>query len=234
MRLRRSQIVASMRSILGGQGFIEVETPMLHPIPVVRRRPFITHRQYREDLYLRIAPEPTQRLVVGGMEKVFEIGRAVPQRGHVDSTQSRVRRWFYWAYADHADMMELTENLVAVPPTVYTGDRRIRRSRGRPFHLRAPRHDKNSSPSTQVWRSVLKRRWTCSPWRAVDPGEGPLRPRKAHPEIYEKTCEAELWGPVFVTDYPVEVSPLSREHRTAGQTERWAIVAGRERQRPSS
>ena len=114
---KRSQIVASMRSILGGQGFIEVETPMLHPIPGgALARPFITHHNaLGEDLYLRIAPELyLKRLVVGGMEKVFEIGRVFRNEGMSTRHNPEFTMLeLYWAYADHADMMELTENLVA-------------------------------------------------------------------------------------------------------------------------
>ena len=106
-----------MRSILGGQGFIEVETPMLHPIPGgALARPFITHHNaLGEDLYLRIAPEPyLKRLVVGGMEKVFEIGRVFRNEGMSTRHNPEFTMLeLYWAYADHADMRELTENLVA-------------------------------------------------------------------------------------------------------------------------
>ena len=114
---RRSSIVSSLRRRLAERGFAEVETPMLHPIPGgAAARPFVTrHEALRTDLYLRIAPELyLKRLVIGGMERVFEIGRVFRNEGI--STRHNPEFTIlelYWAYADYTDIMELTEHLVA-------------------------------------------------------------------------------------------------------------------------
>jgi len=114
---RRSQILAGLRRRLDEQGFVEVETPILQPIPGgAAARPFVTHHEaLHTDLYLRIAPELyLKRLVVGGMERVYEIGRVFRNEGiSTRHNPEFTMLELYWAYADHTDIMELTENLVA-------------------------------------------------------------------------------------------------------------------------
>ena len=114
---RRSQIVAALRRRLTEQGFVEVETPVLHPIPGgAAARPFVTrHEALSADLYLRVAPELyLKRLVVGGMERVYEIGRVFRNEGiSTRHNPEFTMLELYWAYADHTDIMELTEHLVA-------------------------------------------------------------------------------------------------------------------------
>jgi lysyl-tRNA synthetase class 2 len=237
--IRRSQIVASMRRILHAQEFIEVETPMLHPIPGgALARPFVTHHNaLGEDLYLRIAPELyLKRLVVGGVEKVFEIGRVFRNEGMSTRHNPEFTMLeLYWAYADHADMMQLTEELVAGIASEVLGTTTIEYD-GREVDLSTPWRratmeeliaeyagvDVNLDTPIDELRAICER-FGVETKAHYGPGKLIL-------ELYEKTCEAELWGPVFVTDYPVEVSPLSREHRERpGYTERFeAIVAGRE------
>ena len=236
---KRSQIVASMRSILGSQGFIEVETPMLRPIPGgALARPFITHHNaLGEDLYLRIAPELyLKRLVVGGMEKVFEIGRVFRNEGMSTRHNPEFTMLeLYWAYADHADMMELTENLVAGVAEQVLGTTTVEYD-GREVDLSTPWRRATMEELIAEHAGVeISLETPMDELRALCERFGievkdHYGPGKLILEIYEKTCEAELWGPVFVTDYPVEVSPLSREHRERpGYTERFeAIVAGRE------
>ena len=228
-----------MRSILGGQGFIEVETPMLHPIPGgALARPFITHHNaLGEDLYLRIAPELyLKRLVVGGMEKVFEIGRVFRNEGMSTRHNPEFTMLeLYWAYADHADMMELTENLVAGVAEQVLGTTTVEYD-GREVDLSTPWRRATMEELIAEHAGVeISLETPMDELRALCERFGievkdHYGPGKLILEIYEKTCEAELWGPVFVTDYPVEVSPLSREHRERpGYTERFeAIVAGRE------
>lgn len=236
---QRSQAVASMRRRLQDQGFIEVETPMLHPIPGgALARPFVTHHNaLDQELYLRIAPELyLKRLVVGGMEKVFEVGRVFRNEGMSTRHNPEFTMLeLYWAYADYDDMMRLTEDLVAgiaqdvVGSTTVTFD-------GRPVDLSTPwrRATMEELIAEQVGVEVslatpkaelieVCERFGVEVKEQYGPGKLIL-------ELYEKTTEGELWDPVFVTDYPVEVSPLSREHRERpGYTERFeAIVAGRE------
>ena len=237
--IKRSQIVATMRRLLQEQDFVEVETPMLHPIPGgALARPFETHHNaLGEDLYLRIAPELyLKRLVVGGMEKVFEIGRVFRNEGMSTRHNPEFTMLeLYWAYADHADMMRLTEELVAGIANDVLGTTTIEYD-GREVDLSTPWRRatmeeliaEHAEVEVSLETPIDELRAICEKFGVeVKPHYGP---GKLILELYEKTCEAELWGPVFVTDYPVEVSPLSREHRDRpGYTERFeAIVAGRE------
>ncbi len=236
---QRSQIVATMRTLLHDQDFVEVETPMLHPIPGgALARPFETHHNALDaNLYLRIAPELyLKRLVVGGMEKVFEIGRVFRNEGMSTRHNPEFTMLeLYWAYADHADMMTLTENLVAGIAEKVIGSTTIDYD-GREVDLSTPWRRatmeelilEHAGVDINLDTPMDELRALCDKFGvAVKDHYGP---GKLILEIYEKTCEPELWGPVFVTDYPVEVSPLSREHRDRpGYTERFeAIVAGRE------
>jgi len=236
---RRSEIVASMRRILHEQDFVEVETPMLHPIPGgALAKPFVTHHNALDtELYLRIAPELyLKRLVVGGMERVFEIGRVFRNEGMSTRHNPEFTMLeLYWAYADHADMMTLTEELIAGTAMEVLGTTVLDYD-GREVDLTTPWRRatmdelilEHAGVEVNVDTPIEELRTLCEKFGVeVKPHYGP---GKLILEIYEKTCEPELWGPVFVTDYPVEVSPLSREHRARpGYTERFeAIVAGRE------
>ena len=236
---RRSEIVASMRRRLAERSFVEVETPMLHPIPGgAAARPFVTHHEaLRADLYLRIAPELyLKRLVVGGMERVYEIGRVFRNEGiSTRHNPEFTMLELYWAYADHTDIMELTENLVAGVAADVCGSTTVAYD-GREVDLSTP------------WRRATMEEVIaeCAGVEvSLDSGPAELRaccdrlgiatgagwgPGKLLLEIYEKAAEPNLWGPVFVVDYPAEVSPLSRRHRTRpGYAERFeGIVAGRE------
>ena len=236
---RRSEIVASMRRILHEQDFVEVETPMLHTIPGgALAKPFVTHHNALDtELYLRIAPELyLKRLVVGGMERVFEIGRVFRNEGMSTRHNPEFTMLeLYWAYADHADMMTLTEELIAGTAMEVLGTTVLDYD-GREVDLTTPWRRatmdelilEHAGVEVNVDTPIEELRTLCEKFGVeVKPHYGP---GKLILEIYEKTCEPELWGPVFVTDYPVEVSPLSREHRARpGYTERFeAIVAGRE------
>ncbi len=236
---RRSEIVASMRRILHEQDFIEVETPMLHPIPGgALAKPFVTHHNALDtELYLRIAPELyLKRLVVGGMEKVFEIGRVFRNEGMSTRHNPEFTMLeLYWAYADHGDMMTLTEELVAGTAMEVLGTTVVDYD-GREVDLTTPWRRatmeelilEHAGVEVSLDTPIDELRTLCEKFGVEVKAH--YGPGKLILEIYEKTCEAELWGPVFVTDYPVEVSPLSREHRDRpGYTERFeAIVAGRE------
>ncbi|MEM9467075.1 MAG: lysine--tRNA ligase [Actinomycetota bacterium] len=236
---KRSQIVATMRRLLHEQDFVEVETPMLHPIPGgALARPFVTHHNaLDQELYLRIAPELyLKRLVVGGMEKVFEVGRVFRNEGMSTRHNPEFTMLeLYWAYADHADMMRLTEELVAGIATEVLGTTTVEYD-GREVDLSTPWRRatmeeliaEHAGVEVSLDTPIDELRAICERFGVETKAH--YGPGKLILELYEKTCEAELWGPVFVTDYPVEVSPLSREHRERpGYTERFeAIVAGRE------
>lgn len=236
---QRSQIVAAMRRWLGERDFIEVETPMLHPIPGgALARPFVTHHNALDtELFLRIAPELyLKRLVVGGMEKVYEIGRVFRNEGMSTRHNPEFTMLeLYWAYADHNDMMTLTEELVAAAATDVLGTTTIDYD-GREVDLSTPWRRatmeelilEHAGVEVSLDTPIDELRALCDKFGVETKAH--YGPGKLILEIYEKTTESELWGPVFVTDYPIEVSPLSREHRDRpGYTERFeAIVAGRE------
>ncbi|MEM7143305.1 MAG: lysine--tRNA ligase [Actinomycetota bacterium] len=236
---QRSQIVSSIRNWLAAKDFVEVETPMLHPIPGgALAKPFVTHHNALDaELYLRIAPELyLKRLVVGGMERVFEIGRVFRNEGMSTRHNPEFTMLeLYWAYADHNDMMTLTEELVAAAATDVLGTTTIDYD-GREVDLSTPWRRatmeelilEHAGVEVSLDTPIDELRALCDKFGVETKAH--YGPGKLILEIYEKTTESELWGPVFVTDYPVEVSPLSREHRDRpGYTERFeAIVAGRE------
>ena len=237
--LLRSGVISLVRRFLEDRGFVEVETPVLHPIPGgALARPFATHHEALDlDLYLRIAPELyLKRLVVGGFERVFEIGRVfrnegISPRHNPEFTMLEL----YQAYADYTDLMALTEELVAHLATDLCGDTRLRYG-DRELQLAPPwrrltlEEVVQERLATEVRLDMPVdelRRIAGSFDVAVDPSWGP---GKLLLELYEKTTEGGLWEPTFVLDYPSEVSPLARGHRDRpGYVERFeAVVAGRE------
>jgi lysyl-tRNA synthetase class 2 len=235
----RSAIVSGMRRWLEDRGFVEVETPMFHPIPGgAAARPFVTHHNALDlELYLRIAPELyLKRLVVGGMERVYELGRVFRNEGlSTRHNPEFTMLELYQAYADYGDMMALTEELVAHLAVQVTGSPVVTYD-GRQIDLTPPWRRVSLVEVVEEHAGVrVDVRMPVDELRriAVDHGvepDGAWGPGKLVLEIYEKTTEAELWDPVFVCDYPKEVSPLARDHRELpGMAERFeAIVAGRE------
>jgi lysyl-tRNA synthetase class 2 len=235
----RSRIMSLTRRFLEDRGFVEVETPVFHPIPGgALARPFTTHHNALDiDLYLRIAPELyLKRLVVGGFERVYELARVFRNEGLSPRHNPEFTMLeLYQAYADYGDMMELTEELVAHLAREVTGSSVVTYG-GRDVDLTPPWPRESLTDLVEQHAGVrvdvrmpvddLRR---IAADRGVEPEES-WGPGKLVLEIYEKSTEHELWGPVFVTDYPQEVSPLAREHRELpGTVERFeAIVAGRE------
>ena len=235
----RSQIMSATRRWLEDRAFIEVETPVFHPIPGgALARPFTTHHNALDlDLYLRIAPELyLKRLTVGGFERVFEIARVFRNEGlSTRHNPEFTMLELYQAYADYTDIMELVEELVAHLATEVCGTTTLTYD-GRELDLSVPWRRATllellaehgglivdlDTPRDELVR--LCQEHDISVKDHYGPGKLIL-------ELYEKTTEPELWGPVFVTDYPKEVSPLSRDHRDqTGWVERFeGIVAGRE------
>jgi lysyl-tRNA synthetase class 2 len=236
---QRSRIVSLTRRWLEDRGFIEVETPTFHPIPGgAAAKPFVTHHNALDmDLYLRIAPELyLKRLVVGGFEKVFELARVFRNEGLSPRHNPEFTMLeLYQAYADYGDMMELTEQLVAHLARELTGGTVVTYG-GREVDLTPPWRRASLVDLVDEHAGVrLDLRMSLDELRRIATEHGveaddAWGPGKLVLEIYEKTTEAELWGPIFVTDYPKEVSPLARDHRELPETvERFEpIVAGRE------
>jgi lysyl-tRNA synthetase class 2 len=237
--LARSRTISLVRRFLEEKGFVEVETPVFHTLPGgATAKPFVTHHNALDmELYLRIALElHLKRLVVGGMEKVFEIGRVFRNEGLSPRHNPEFTMLeLYQAYADYNDMMDLTEQMVAYVARAVTGSTQVDYA-GKKLDLSPP------------WRRVPLLELVAEYSGQELSLEMPLDELRRHAaelgvpvvaswgagkiilEIYEKTTEQNLWGPVFVMDYPKEVSPLAREHRSsAGLVERFEpVVAGRE------
>ncbi len=237
--LQRSKILSLTRRWLEDRGFIEVETPVFHPIPGgALAKPFTTHHNALDmELFLRIAPELyLKRLTVGGFERVFELARVFRNEGlSTRHNPEFTMLELYQAYGDYHDVMALTEELVAYLAMELHGTTKLTYGE-RELDLTPPWRratitevvEEHAGVHVDVQMPVEDlRRIATEHGVEVKPHYGP---GKLMLEIYEKTTEANLWGPVFVMDYPQEVSPLARDHRTEpGLVERFeAIVAGRE------
>ncbi len=219
---RRSHVIRAIRERCWAQGFVEVETPILNAIASGSdARPFETHHNALDsDFFLRIAPELwLKRLVVGGFERVFEMGRVfrnegVSPRHNPEFTMLEI----YCAYWNYEDMMTFTEELTAGVAMDVLGTTEVE-YQGRPFSFAAPwpRRTMAELASEAVGEevSVHTPRETLASMlkdRGVDvhPAWGSGR---CLAELFEATSEASLWNPIFVTDFPVEISPLARRHQ---------------------
>ena len=216
----RSQMVAGIRNYLVRHGFVEAETPMLQVIPGgATARPFITHHNSLDlDMYLRIAPELyLKRLVVGGFERVFEINRNFRNEGlSTRHNPEFTMLEFYQAYADHNDLMNLTEDMLRTLAQDVLGTTEIPYQDdvydfGKPF------------ARLSVFDSILQYNDDIDAATLADEqGARGIAERlgitvkdgwglgKVQIEIFEKTVEHRLKDPTFITDYPTEVSPLAR------------------------
>ena len=236
----RSRIVGALRRTLQGRGFIEVETPMLHPIPGgATARPFVTHHNSLDmELYLRIAPELyLKRLIAGGMRRVFEINRSFRNVGM--STRHNPEFTMlesYSAYDDYTDVMELTEALLGAAAVAATGATELEHQ-GRAVSLAAPfrRATLIDLVRAATGRDDLAYDMPRADVAALCEAHGLALDEawgtgKLIVALYEELVEPNLWEPTFVIDHPVEVSPLARTHRDdPAVTERFElIVTGRE------
>mgnify|MGYP002777190536 CR=1 FL=1 len=237
---RRALITAAIRRYLDQQDFIEIETPVLMPeAGGAEARPFITyHNTLDMELYLRIATElHLKRLIVGGFEKVFELGRVfrnegVSTRHNPEFTTIEV----YQAYADYQDMMNLTEAVIAYAAQEVLGTLEIT-YQGEPVNLTPP------------WRRVTmhdlvkeKTGLDFSQFTSLEEAKAAARQAglinvekcdsigKLLNEAFEQKGEPTLIQPTFVLDYPVEISPLAKPHRSKpGLVERFELfIVGRE------
>ncbi len=219
----RAAIVAALRRFLDSRGFVEVETPMMHPIPGgATARPFVTHHNALDlDLYLRIAPELyLKRLVVGGFERVYEINRNFRNEGI--STQHNpefTMLEFYWAYADYQDLMAFTEEmLVAIATEVAGGttlpwrDTTIDLS---PPWRRLTMREAILAHSELPPEALGERAQLEATARRLGVEDVPrLSSGKLLAEIFEATAETQLHDPTFITDFPADISPLAKRTPT--------------------
>ncbi|WP_322995157.1 lysine--tRNA ligase [Castellaniella sp.] len=242
--LARSRIVNAIRQIMTDANFLEVETPMLHPIPGgAAAKPFITHHNALDmEMYLRIAPELyLKRLIVGGLERVFEINRnfrneGVSPRHNPEFTMME----FYAAYTDYRWLMDYTESLIRETALQVCGTADLS-YQGQPLDLSrafdrltiveaiqkyAPAYTLAQLQDEAFLRQDLRRLGAEVDGPVLaNAGLGALQLA-----LFEETAEAKLWHPTFIIDYPIEVSPLARASDTqAGITERFELFAcGRE------
>ncbi|MDH5422757.1 MAG: lysine--tRNA ligase, partial [Acidimicrobiia bacterium] len=237
--LARIATVRSLRRSFEERGFLEVETPMLQVKPGgALAKPFVTHHKALDlDMYLRIAPELyLKRLIVGGMDKVFEINRNFRNEG-IDTTHNPEFTMLesYEAFADYEDVMAMTEQVVAAAANDVTGSSVVM-YQGQPVDFTPPfrRLSMLDAVNEQLGLGLAYdtsldelRRIAGDLQIKVESSWGP---GKLIAMLFEATVEDRLWAPTFVIDYPVEVSPLSKRHRTDPDvTERFElIVAGRE------
>ncbi len=215
----RSRIVSGVRRFLDNADFIEVETPMMQPIPGgASARPFVTHHNTLDlDLYLRIAPELfLKRLIIGGMERVYELNRnfrneGISTRHNPEFTMLE----FYWAYADYELLMDFTEELVTTVAQDAVGS------------LQLPWGDETIDFS-RPWRRLTMRDAILE-YSDLTPEDLAGRERmeaaarkvgverieersdgKLFEELYEMTAESKMINPTFIMDYPREISPLTK------------------------
>ena len=236
----RTAAMSSIRRFMAEHEFMEVETPMLHPIPGgAAAKPFITHHNALDmQMFLRIAPELyLKRLVVGGFERVFEVNRnfrneGVSPRHNPEFTMME----FYAAYVDYKWLMDFTEAVIRQAAIDAHGTA-VLTYQGRELDLSKPFHrltivgaiNKFASHYTEAQltdaaflRTELKK-FGVEPIKTAGLGALQLA-------LFEETAEAQLWEPTYIVDYPVEVSPLARASDTAPDiTERFELfIVGRE------
>jgi lysyl-tRNA synthetase class 2 len=246
----RSKAVSSIRSFMVEHGFLEVETPMLHPIPGgANAKPFTTHHNaLDQEMFLRIAPELyLKRLLVGGFERVFEINRNFRNEGiSVRHNPEFTMMEFYAAYWDYQDLMSFTESLVRDAALKATGSLRLSYG-GKPVDLSQP------FARLTIHEAICK---FTEGGQMLDDGSGlkvdnatwllnalrklGMTEAKHHLSTrslaslqvlyFEETVEEKLWQPTFICEHPVEISPLARASDTRPDvTERFELyITGRE------
>jgi lysyl-tRNA synthetase class 2 len=232
----RSTAIRSVRESLHARGFLEVETPMLQRVHGgANARPFTTHiNAYDMDLYLRIALElHLKRLVVGGIEKVFEIGRNFRNEG-VDATHNPEFTMLeaYEAYGDYDTMAALTSELIQAAAVAAFGGTVIRRADGSEWDIGGqwPSETVHGAVSRVLGEEVSPDTTEEHLRKLCGSAGVPLQPGwnrgQIVLEMYERLVERRTTVPTFYRDFPVEVSPLTRAHRDDPRlAERWDLVA---------
>jgi lysyl-tRNA synthetase class 2 len=235
----RSKAISSIRTFMVEHGFLEVETPMLHPIPGgANAKPFVTHHNaLDQEMFLRIAPELyLKRLVVGGFERVFEINRNFRNEGiSVRHNPEFTMMEFYAAYWTHHDQMDFTEAILRHAARAAVGSAQLTYA-GKPVDLDKPFARLSMRDSLIVHAGLTEAQADDAAFlheKLKSLGEEPPAHWKLAElqfGLFEAVVEEKLWQPTFITDYPVEVSPLARASDTnPAITERFELfITGRE------
>ncbi len=238
--LTRSALIAGMRRYLEGRGFIEVETPVLQPLAGgAMARPFVTHHNALDvDLYLRIAPELyLKRLLVGGFERVFEIGKNFRNEGisPVHNPEFTMME-LYWAYVDYREVMELVEDMIWTLAREVLGGSKLTIGQAEvdltpPW----PRCSVDSLMQEHLGMSLEAIRADPGAARDALKGRGvEVEGRDTFSQLVDKALKHLVWpsveGAIFVIDHPVELSPLAKKHPLdPSLVERFQpVIAGRE------
>jgi lysyl-tRNA synthetase class 2 len=236
---KRMEIIRLIREFLSRRGFMEVETPMLHPIPGgAAAKPFVTHHNALDmELYLRIAPELyLKRLLVGGFERVFEINRNFRNEGlSTRHNPEFTMLEFYQAYATYHDMMDCTEEMISSICQQVNGSMQIT-YQGTPINLAPPWRRLSMTEALSEVAGLdaavvnddaavmeLARKYKVE----LQPDSGP---GKARTGLFELLVEEKLINPTFITSYPAEISPLARRNEDdPSVTDRFELfITGRE------
>lgn len=238
----RSKAISGIREFMVQHQFLEVETPMLHPIPGgANARPFVTHHNaLDQEMYLRIAPELfLKRLVVGGFERVFEINRNFRNEGiSVRHNPEFTMMEFYAAYWNYRDLMDFTEALVRDAATKAVGTLQLAYG-GKPVDLSQPFGRLTIREAivkhSEAGENVDDRDWLTGQLRKLGMTEEKQRLSQrslASLQVlyFEEKVEEQLWQPTFIMEHPTEISPLARANDDRPEvTERFELyITGRE------
>lgn len=230
--VKRSKIVSAIREFLDGEGFVEVETPVLNTLAGgANARPFITHHNTLDvDMYMRIATELyLKRLIVGGFDKVYEMGRIFRNEGMDPKHNPEFTTVeLYQAYVDYNAMMDITERLICHCAEKACGSLEISYqgqtiSLARPWKrltmVEAVREYIGIDFDTEELPALIEKANAMGLELPADTSWG-----NALYKVFDCFCEEHLQGPVFITDYPVEVSPLAKKKPTDNRlTERFEL-----------
>lgn len=238
--IKRSQIIQTVRNYMVGEQYLEVETPMMHPIPGgATAKPFVTHHNALDiPLYLRIAPELyLKRLIVGGLERVFEINRSFRNEGMSPRHNPEFTMMeFYEAFCNYQRMMEMTEGVIRAAAQAACGTLKISYN-GKEVDLESPferltilQAIKKYNPhytDEQLHDAEWLKKEIVKHGESLPAAQGIGSLQLA---LFEGCAESQLWNPTFIVDYPIEVSPLARASDTQqGLTERFELfIVGRE------
>lgn len=234
----RSRLIRAIRAFFDARGYLEVETPMMHPIPGgATARPFVTHHNALDmDLYLRIAPELyLKRLVVGGFERVYEINRSFRNEGlSTRHNPEFTMLEFYQAYADYEDLMDLTEELLSSVVVEVCGSSEVT-YQGETIRFAGPfkRQTMAAAVAEALGIAESDARDQDTLAKALSERNLDLAAGSAGEllnEAFEALVESTLIQPTFITQYPAEVSPLARRNSAdPAVTDRYELfAAGRE------